>query len=125
VNARVGRGAEGGAPSSIGRTIFDIKMKDTGRTKEEVNELAGGSQDLVPTYVDQTWTDTRDLGRKQSSWHFILPSTIEVEGIKRQVMFWAKRIEFWAEMIKGDVGDEVRGGISFGLIGEEGCDCGI
>jgi len=62
--------------------------------------------------------DTRDSGRKQSSWKFILPSPTEVEDIKRQVMVWAERI-------KGDVGDDVRAGIGFGVIGEEECDCGI
>ena len=59
-----------------------------------------------------------DPERKQSSWRFILPSLTEVEDIRRQVMVWAERI-------KEDVGDDVRAGISFGAIGEEGCDCGI
>ena len=74
-----------------------------------------------PTHIPRTrpaLENDIDTGRKQSSWKFILPSPIEVEDVRRQVMVWAERI-------KGDVGDDVRAGISFGVIGEEGCDCGI
>jgi len=69
-----------------------------------------------PAHAD----NERDLGKKQSSWHFILSSREELEDVKQQILLWADGIE-------GDIGDDVRAGISFGVLGAEGChcDCGI
>jgi len=121
-------------PSTTSNALNDDNRstRSDGDTYNSDSEDAG---DELPAYAPPTHIpprtrptagiDTRDAGRKQSSWHFILPSTIEVEGIRRQVRFWADRIEFWAERMLGDVGDEVRAGISFGVLEDEGCDCGI
>jgi hypothetical protein len=58
----------------------------------------------------------------QSSWTFILP----YPDIGGEVEFISGEIGNWAERIEGDIGDQVRAGITFGLIGEEReCDCGI
>ena len=85
-------------------------------TDDELPQYAPPAHNHVPRTRPAHADNERDLGKKQSSWHFILSSREELEDVKQQILFWADGIE-------GDIGDDVRAGISFGVHGKEGCDC--